>query len=85
MQYFQILQLIITLLPLLVEIIKQVEELIPGRGKGEEKLAAVRTILESSYKVSTDAAVAFETIWPALEKAIAGLVSVLNAVGALKK
>jgi hypothetical protein len=85
MQYIQILQLIITLLPLLVDVIKHVEELTPGRGKGEEKLAAVRTILESTYQVSTDAAVAFNTIWPALEKTISGLVAVLNATGTLKK
>ena len=37
------------LLPIIIELIRTVEDLIPGEKKGEQKLAAFRELLETIY------------------------------------
>lgn len=69
----QILQLI----PAIIQVIKAIEDAIPGNGQGEQKLAMVREIL-----VSVDAST--KEILPSLEKVIGILVKTFNAVGAWK-
>lgn len=69
------LLMIVQLIPMLIELIKSVEAAIPGQGKGEQKLAMIRQILEV-----TDDAVG--QLWPTLEKVIAILVKTFNAVKA---
>lgn len=85
MKYLDILKIIIGILPILIDAIKLVERNIPGSGNGVEKLAATKTLLESSYKISTDAVMSFESIWPALQKTIAGLIAAFNATGVFAK
>lgn len=85
MQFLTILKLIITILPLLIDAIRAIEAAIPGQGKGEAKLAAVRSVVESAYGVSTDVVPKFETIWPAMQKTVGGLVSSFNSAGDFKK
>lgn len=85
MQLINILRLIVTILPLLIDTIKIVEEAIPGSGKGEAKLTAVRGVVESAYKASTDAVPAFESVWPVLQKSIGAIVDGFNSAGNFKK
>ena len=66
------------LLPVLIQIMKSIEEAIPGQSKGEAKLAAVREILES-----VDSTVS--QLWPTVEKVIGVLVKVFNATGVFAK
>ena len=70
--------LIAKLIPVIIEIIKAIEEAIPGQGQGEKKLAAVRGILESTVE-------GFNNLWPNVEKIIPIVVSALNAAGVFKK
>ena len=70
--------LIAKLIPVIIEIIKAIEEAIPGQGQGEKKLAAVRGILESTVE-------GFNNLWPNVEKIIPVIVSALNAAGVFKK
>lgn len=70
--------IIAKLIPALIDVIKAIEEAIPGQGKGEAKLAAVRGILENTVDE-------FSKLWPSLEKVIQVLVATLNAVGVFKK
>ena len=70
--------LIAKLIPVIIELIKAIEDAIPGQGKGEAKLAAVRGILEATVE-------GFSNLWPSLEKIIPVLVSTFNAVGSFKK
>lgn len=70
--------LIAQLIPAIIEMIKAVEQAIPDKGKGQEKLQAIRNILE----VTVDG---FAALWPSLEKVIATLVTLFNAVGMFKK
>lgn len=85
MKFLAILRAIVELLPLVIQIIKQVEAEIPGQGKGEAKLAAVRAILEGAYAIASDIGVTLSDLWPALEKTISGLVSAFNSAGIFKK
>lgn len=71
------LKIIIDLLPLLIQAVRAVEEAIPGQGKGEVKLAAVRGIMES-----VDAGAG--SIWPAVEKAISAIVGAFNKAGVFR-
>lgn len=70
--------IIAKLIPALIDVIKAIEEAIPGQGKGEAKLAAVRGIFENTVDE-------FNKLWPSLEKVIQVLVATLNAVGVFKK
>lgn len=70
--------LIAKLLPVIIGVIKSIEEAIPGQSKGEAKLAAAREILEA-----VDAGVS--QLWPTIEKVIGALVKVFNATGVFQK
>lgn len=70
--------LIMKLIPVLIELIKAVEQVIPGEGKGEQKLVMVRELLEA-----TDKQIA--TAWPAIAQVIAVLVKTFNTTGEFNK
>jgi hypothetical protein len=84
-KFLSILKLIVSILPLLIDAIKAVEEAIPGVGKGEAKLAAVRSVMESSYQISTDVQADFQEVWPVMENTVGGIVKGFNAAGVFKK
>lgn len=70
--------IILNLLPALITAMKAIEEAIPGQGKGEDKLAAIRAILEA-----TNSQVG--TLWPTIQTVIGVLVSLFNKTGAFTK
>ena len=70
--------MIARLIPAIIEVISAIEAAIPEKGKGAEKLEAVRGILEASVE-------GFNQLWPSLEKVIKVLVDTFNAVGVFKK
>lgn len=74
----EVLKLVINLLPLLIQLIRAVESAIPEAGKGGEKLALVRSILET---VDTN----IPPIWPAIEKVIGAIVGAFNKTGVFAK
>ena len=65
------LMTIINIIPALIAAIKAIEAAVPGAGKGEEKLAAVRGILES-----VDAS--YAALWPKLQPIVGILVNLFN-------
>jgi hypothetical protein len=67
------LKLIVSLLPLLIQLVKAAEQAAPESGQGAVKLEMVRQIL-----LATDEGIA--AIWPIISKAIAAIVATLNAV-----
>lgn len=68
----------IALIPQIIEAVKTVEKLLPEGGRGKEKLAAVRAIVEGAYG---DIAAA----WPNIEVVIGLFVKFANASGLFKK
>ena len=69
--------MILNLIPALIAAMKAIEEAIPGAGKGEEKLAAIRGILEA-----VDAGVV--KYWPQLQSVIGVLVNLFNKTAVFK-
>ena len=69
--------MILNLIPALIAAMKAIEEAVPGVGKGEEKLAAVRGILEA---VDSGAS----KYWPQIQAVIGVLVGLFNKVGTFK-
>ena len=57
--------------------LRAIEDAIPGTGKGEEKLSAIRAILEA---VDSGAA----KYWPQIQSVIGVLVGLFNRTGAFK-
>lgn len=83
MNFIESIKLVASLLPTIIELIKSIEEAIPGTGNGEQKLAAVRGILETI--VTTSEEYDFSTLWGVLAKVISTLVSVFNSTGVFNK
>jgi hypothetical protein len=63
--------MVLRLLPAIVAAVKALEEALPASGAGKDKLAALREIM-----VSIDTGVT--AIWPAVETAVAAVVSLMN-------
>lgn len=72
------LLIILKLLPAIIAAIKAIEEAIPAAGKGAEKLAAIRGIIEA-----VDASAA--TLWPQIAATVGVLVTLFNTAGVFKK
>lgn len=84
MKFFQLVKLIIALMPIVRDAIVLAEQLFGG-GRGAEKLAFVRSTIEVAYRKATDTADDFEELWPALEEQVALVVQAFNALGIFKK
>ncbi len=78
MKALEIVTIILNIVPALIGVIKAVEDAIPGDGKGEQKLSAVRQIMEVSYAQTA-------TLWPTLQNVIGVLVATFNTVGVFRK
>lgn len=69
---------IFQLIPVIITAIKSIEDAIPGTGQGEQKLVAVRGMLEAvdgSYK----------DLWPKVSGVVTVLVNLFNTTGVFKK
>ncbi len=71
MKYFL---MVLQLIPALIEVIKAIEAAIPGRNQGEQKLAAIREIVETTFAEGIK-------LWPMLADVIATLVALFNKTG----
>lgn len=66
------------LIPAIIAAMKAIEEAVPGQGKGEQKLAAIREMLEL-----VDGTVA--KLWPQISGVVGVLVKLFNQTGAFGK
>ena len=66
--------IILQLIPALITAIKAIEEAIPGTGAGEQKLVAIRQILEA-----VDGSIS--KMWPQIATTIGVLVNLFNVTG----
>lgn len=85
MKAILIIRVIASLIPVLIESIKAVEEALPGKGKGEQKLAMVRQLIEAAYAVGGNMSLKFDEIWPLLNDLIATAVAGFNKAGEFSK
>lgn len=70
--------LVLKMLPVIIAAIKAIEDAIPGNGKGEQKLAMLRQILELTDSTITN-------LWPTIESVVKVLVNTFNDTGVFKK
>jgi hypothetical protein len=85
MKYLEILKLVVSILPLLINLIQAAEAAFPASGQGAAKLDMVRAVLQQSYDFSNDKIAKFEDVWPAIQNIVATIVSTYNALGNFKK
>jgi len=78
MNWFTQLSDVLKLLPAIITAIKAIEEAIPGSGKGEEKLAAIRAIMEAANGQ-------IGILWPLIQTTIGVLVGLFNKTGSFQK
>lgn len=77
MNWISSVKAILELLPVIIVALKAIESLLPEAGRGADKLALVRDIVEG---VNDDA----RKNWPAIETAISKIVAFFNKVGIFK-
>lgn len=69
---------VLKLLPAIIVAIKAIEEAIPGSGQGEQKLAAIRAIMEAANGN-------LAAYWPLIQTTIGVLVGIFNKTGVFQK
>lgn len=85
MQFLTTVRLILSLLPLILDTIRIIEQSLPQGGAGREKLALVRTAIESAWDAAAEKVGDINTLWPAIERVIGAAVAMYNNAGAFKK
>jgi hypothetical protein len=85
MNFFTILKIVLSLLPSIIQVMKELEGLFPETGQGKVKLGLIKTTLETVYTNSVGAVGSFEQVWPVLETLITKFVALFNSTGLFKK
>lgn len=85
MQYLSIIKLVLSLLPLIIDVVKAVETAMPASGQGANKLALVHDVLQEAYNAGTGAVAKFEDVWPVLQNTVTSVVTFFNTTGLFKK
>jgi len=78
MNWLSIVTSVLQIVPSIINVIKAIEEAIPGSGQGEQKLAAIREIIEATHEQAA-------ILWPTLERVVSALVAVFNRTGVFAK
>lgn len=82
MQVIEIIKLIASLIPTIIEIVKAVEASVPAKGAGAEKLSTVQTVLQTAYNLSAEAKpIPFDQLWVGMQKIINAFVTLFNSKG----
>ena len=74
----QQLKLIVQILPILIDLIRSIETVLPETGIGKQKLQFVRELIQSVAPELLDNS-------PTIEKVVATVVSLFNQLGFFKK
>jgi hypothetical protein len=80
-QFINLVKLLVSLLPVLITAVKEVEAIFPEKGQGQVKLEMVRGLLQAAYSHVTSSLAGFDDLWPSLQKLIGQAVSIFNSVG----
>lgn len=86
MNFLATLKIIGAALPIIIQLVTQVEAAFPVKGQGAAKLELVKQMLQGASELSDDlSAGRFDLAWPALQQTINGIVGLANASGIFKK
>jgi hypothetical protein len=85
MQLLKILQVVLTLLPAIIDIIRKLEGVLPEPDQGPAKLDLVKNMIETTYTTASrttgEKGVGFDQIWPSICLTITVIVKWLNVKG----
>lgn len=85
MSYLAYIKLILSLLPLILEVVSAIEKSLPQSGQGAAKLALVKNAIQAAYDASKDATAKFDEIWPTIQKVVESTVALFNTTGKFLK
>src|SRR6266705_2200530 len=80
MNFFAVLKLVFSLLPIIHSAIDQIEALFPLGGYGVQKLDMVKNIIEKAMSVSDLGGSAFTAVWPMIAGIVGDIVSIKNSM-----
>jgi len=72
--------LVANLLPVIIDIVKTLENAVSRSGVGNEKLSSLRAILEVIYSISPGSQT-FDEVWPIINKVVNTIVTLFNNIG----
>jgi phage-related protein len=84
-KYVEILRALAALLPVVLQLVRQLEEAIPTTGAGAAKLAQIKAILQQVFGTLSGLTVTFEQVWPSVQALVSGVVGAFNALGVFRK
>lgn len=80
MNFLTIVKTVISILPLIIQVIDALEAAFPQSGKGAAKLDIVKTVLAGSVEVAEDIDDGqFDKVWGVVSKVIAAVVALKKA------
>lgn len=84
-QILNLLKLVLSLIPSILDIMSKLETLLPESGQGAAKLDVIKTAIQSTYTVADKSMPAFEDLWVTVSKVVSGIVAIFNGAGIFKK
>lgn len=84
-KFILMVQLIASLVPTFIELIKFIENLYKESGQGSAKLAFLREIFQAVFEANKDGSITFDEAWPIFQKIAGASVSFMNTTGIFKK
>lgn len=84
-KYLEILRALAALLPIVLQLVRQLEEALPTSGAGAAKLAQIKAILQQLFATLSGLTVTFDQVWPTVQALITGVVGAFNALGVFRK
>lgn len=84
-QTLEILRIVATLIPALIAGVKAIEDALPEKGQGAEKLGILRAIAEQAYASGEALTVTFEQVWPTINTAVSAFVALFNKTSVFRK
>ena len=84
-QVIEVVKAVVSLLPLIINAVKSIEEALPQEGVGAQKLTVIKAMLENAFKVVQNVSVTFDQVWPVVQNVITTVVGIFNSIGVFKK
>ena len=84
-QMVQVATTVVSLIPVVVQLVNSVETAMPPGTPGAAKLEAVKTTLNAIYAAEPQVSATFDQVWPPISALITAMVAAYNAAGLFKK
>lgn len=85
MQILQLIKLLLSILPLIIEVVQAIETALPQGTKGQTKLALVQDTVKTAYDAVNQTSTTYEQVSPLVTQIVSNVVSTFNDTGVFKK